>query len=79
MNLSDLIMILVLLIFAPFICTAAQMDNGTFLLYPRESETRDVQSLNGFWNFRISNISKIGYDQAWYKKDLSQVRIISYI
>lgn len=47
------------------------------MLYPRESETREVTSLDGLWNFRLSPSSdhRMGFDQFWHKKDLAEVCI----
>lgn len=44
------------------------------ILYPRESETREVKSLDGIWNFRLSGPDPlIGFKEKWYTKDLSKV------
>lgn len=42
------------------------------LLYPRESETREVRSLDGIWNLVRSNVSDPlqGVREEWYKKTL---------
>ena len=47
------------------------------LLYPRESESRDVRDLNGLWNFRAdySPNRRAGFEEEWYKSPLSQVCI----
>lgn len=42
------------------------------MLYPRESETRQVKSLDGMWDFR-ADISSIGFDEMWYSLPLAQV------
>ncbi|XP_050437115.1 beta-glucuronidase isoform X1 [Adelges cooleyi] len=43
------------------------------ILYPRESESREVKSLDGMWNFRLSEPdSLIGFKERWYMKDLSK-------
>lgn len=49
-------------------CTAA-------LLYPRESETREIKSLDGLWNFVKSNDTTPteGLREKWYLQDLSKV------
>lgn len=46
------------------------------LLYPRESETREVKSLDGVWNFVKSNESAPteGIRDKWYLNDLNKVR-----
>lgn len=46
------------------------------LLYPRESETREVRSLDGMWNFVKGNTNdpKEGFREEWFKYDLSKVR-----
>lgn len=45
------------------------------ILYPRESETRQVVSLDGLWNFALPNTSNpfLGFEHHWYKKDLREV------
>ncbi|CAK9796112.1 Gusb [Anthophora quadrimaculata] len=45
------------------------------MLYPRESESREVKSLDGMWNFVISPSGDMlkGYKEAWYAGDLSKV------
>ncbi|XP_060522548.1 beta-glucuronidase [Cylas formicarius] len=42
------------------------------ILFPRESETRQVVSLDGLWNFIVPNTTNpfVGFEQHWYKKDL---------
>lgn len=42
------------------------------MLYPRESETRQVKSLDGMLDFR-ADISSIGFDEMWYSLPLAQV------
>uniref|UniRef100_A0A336KUJ1 CSON000008 protein n=1 Tax=Culicoides sonorensis TaxID=179676 RepID=A0A336KUJ1_CULSO len=46
----------------------------TGLLYPRESETRDVKSLDGIWQFAKSKTidPAEGYRGKWWSKDLSK-------
>ena len=46
------------------------------MLYPRESESREVKDLSGVWNFRAdtSNQRNDGLEQMWFKKPLWQVR-----
>jgi beta-glucuronidase len=43
------------------------------LMYPRESETREVRSLDGLWKFARSNPFQPseGLTKKWYSKDLS--------
>ncbi|XP_022164061.1 beta-glucuronidase [Myzus persicae] len=43
------------------------------ILYPRESESREVKSLDGMWNFRLSLPDPlVGFKERWYMKDLSK-------
>ncbi|XP_055594703.1 beta-glucuronidase isoform X2 [Uranotaenia lowii] len=46
------------------------------LLYPRESETRDVKRLDGMWNFVRSDPSNPsqGLREKWFNDDLSKAR-----
>jgi len=47
---------------------------GGGMLYPRESESRQIQLLDGMWNFRAdtSDCRCEGLFQKWYLKPLSQ-------
>ncbi|CAG2177099.1 unnamed protein product [Oppiella nova] len=43
-------------------------------LYPRESETRDLKLLDGFWNFRVITVDEdqnVGFTDKWYTKPLT--------
>ncbi|PSN44365.1 hypothetical protein C0J52_10938 [Blattella germanica] len=44
------------------------------ILYPFESESRSVRSLDGIWNFRLADSldPKIGHREEWYKKQLKE-------
>ncbi|XP_013419299.1 beta-glucuronidase [Lingula anatina] len=44
------------------------------MLYPRESESRQIQELNGMWKFRAdySPNRLRGFDQKWFAKPLDQ-------
>lgn len=43
-------------------------------LYPRDSETREVKSLDGIWNFRLSpQDPEFGINNLWHKSDLDKV------
>jgi len=43
-------------------------------LYPRESETREVKSLDGFWNFRTCDADPLlGFSEKWFTQDLAKV------
>jgi hypothetical protein len=48
------------------------------ILYPQESESRDVRSLDGIWNFRLSPETDplTGFRERWFQKDLSQVYLL---
>lgn len=54
--------------------TVSRANNGG-ILYPQESESRDVRSLDGLWNFRLSPEPDplTGFRERWFQKDLSQV------
>lgn len=45
------------------------------MLKPIESETREIRSLDGLWNFRVaaSNDTLLGFKQKWYNGPLSEV------
>lgn len=46
------------------------------MLYPRESETREVRSLDGLWNFVKSDTRNPtqGVREKWFADDLSRVQ-----
>jgi hypothetical protein len=61
---------------------AVSRTNTGGILYPQESESRDVRSLDGIWNFRISPETDplTGFRERWFQKDLSQVSpLISFL
>lgn len=45
-------------------------------LYPRDSETREVKSLNGIWLF---NFGSNGFDDKWYERDFTHIADYDYI
>lgn len=55
----------------------SEIPQTTGLLYPRESETREVRSLDGIWNFVQSDQYNVtqGIRERWYKDDLSKVGV----
>lgn len=70
-----------------FMVFNAKVTQTTALLYPRESETREIKSLDGIWNFVKSNQTsnvKTELDKGildkWYLNDLSKVyKYISHL
>ncbi|XP_031779586.1 beta-glucuronidase isoform X1 [Nasonia vitripennis] len=44
------------------------------MLYPRESESREIKSLDGFWDFVVppSNDVKKGHREGWYSDSLTK-------
>ncbi|KAL9981810.1 hypothetical protein ACROYT_G010565 [Oculina patagonica] len=44
------------------------------MLFPRDSESREVKDLSGFWNFRadMSANRNAGFEQSWFAKPLWQ-------
>ena len=46
------------------------------ILYPQASEKRQLNSLDGLWNFRAANQSKQqqGFDEQWYNRPLKLVK-----
>ncbi|KAJ8922926.1 hypothetical protein NQ315_001469 [Exocentrus adspersus] len=67
------------LVLMAHVCSADIHRGG--ILYPRESETRQVVSLDGIWNFVVPNTSNpfIGFDFHWYKKDLKEQAVKSKV
>jgi hypothetical protein len=46
---------------------------GEGILYPRESETRQVTTLDGVWRFRVTNDSLRGFRERWFSQPLADV------
>lgn len=63
------------IVFGAMILSTAQITPTRGLLYPVESETREVRSLDGVWSFLKSNpdYPSEGIDKRWFTKDLSEV------
>ena len=40
---------------------------------PRTTETRQTQSLDGVWNFRLTNNSENGFNSQWFRVSLDEV------
>lgn len=47
------------------------------MLFPRESESRQITDLSGMWNFRadMSVSRNEGFENKWYSKPLLEVNI----
>lgn len=62
--------IVFLLIFATFV-----EYSSSNVLYPVESESRELRTLHGLWNFKISPLSNqtIGFDNKWYSERFETV------
>ena len=65
---------MVLYAFVTFLLMLESIANG--MLYPRESETRNIQELDGMWNFRAdtSAARNVGMKAKWFEKPLAKVR-----
>ena len=67
--------------FAPYIgedesktsTTGAAQHEG--MLFPRESESRQIKDLSGLWSFRAdrSRNREAGFDEKWYEQELCKV------
>ena len=48
------------------------------ILYPRDSESREVKSLDGIWSFRLDGANgenhEQGFEEKWYEQPLFLVR-----
>ncbi|KAH8233584.1 hypothetical protein KR026_010029 [Drosophila bipectinata] len=53
-----------------------EVPNTRGMLYPRESETREVRSLDGIWNFVRSDPANPtqGIRDKWFENDLSKIK-----
>lgn len=47
------------------------------MLFPRDSESREVKDLSGFWNFRadMSADRNAGFEGKWFSQPLWQVTL----
>lgn len=52
---------------------AADLSQG--MLFPRETETRQVKSLDGMWDFK-ADISFVGFEEMWYALPLAEVNVL---
>lgn len=45
------------------------------ILYPVESESRELRTLHGLWNFKISPLfnQMVGFEEKWYTKRFDTV------
>ena len=57
-----------------FLLIFVSLTNG--MLYPRGSESRQIQELDGMWNFRAdtSPSRNVGMVDKWFEKQLAKVR-----
>jgi len=72
------VVLLVWVIVAQFVDYGSSVElsgRGRGMLYPQESESRQIQLLDGMWNFRadMSDCRCEGLTQQWYLKHLSEV------
>jgi len=58
-----------------YLLAAASGSKLPGMLFPRDSESRQVKDLSGFWNFRadMSTNRNAGFEQNWFAKPLWQV------
>ena len=56
-----------------------EVSNQTGMLYPRESESRQIKELGGLWVFRadMSSNRSAGFEEKWYSRALAQVCYLS--
>lgn len=54
------------------LCILLLVSEGTSLLYPRESESRELKDLSGRWTFRVDDSSdrNQGFREQWWTKPL---------
>lgn len=63
------------IMFGVLVLSSGPVKETRGLLYPFESETREVRSLDGKWNFLKGdpNAPSMGITQKWYEKKLQDV------
>lgn len=64
---------MILIVVPLHLCYADVHKEG--ILFPRESETRQVVLLDGIWNFVVANMSNsaVDFEYQWYEKRLKKV------
>jgi len=64
-----------------FILIVCTLVFGDGILYPRESESREVKSLDGIWHFRTADIEdqELGFKRKWFQHPLQHVSIAAII
>lgn len=64
----------VLLVFC-FFLLAVEKISADGILYPQDSETRQLINLDGLWNFRAADRTNQnqGFEEEWYTMPLKQV------
>lgn len=70
------ISLLAVVSFLHLVVDAASKAELPGMLFPRDSESREVKDLSGFWNFRadMSSDRNAGFRQRWFAKPLWQVK-----
>lgn len=65
----------IFLLICTFTCTILCDLHIGGILYPRETETRQLKTLDGLWDFVVQNVSTPfeGFNQKWYKTSLKTV------
>lgn len=43
------------------------------MLFPRESETREIKLLDGIWDFKVENKTDLATEDMWYSRPLKEV------
>lgn len=71
------VIVLISLIIIQTFCSVQKFQPSDGMLYPRQSETREVVPLDGIWNFVHSPEHDLlaGFREKWYKKELKKVCI----
>ena len=68
------VMILIIFTLCTLIFHLVRADS--IALYPRDTKTRQIQSLDGVWNFRLQNQGQDGFTEKWFEKELYLARRI---
>ncbi|CAG9833022.1 unnamed protein product [Diabrotica balteata] len=66
---------LIAVIFSIFVQLGSSEIHRGGILYPRNTETRQVISLDGLWNFIVPNVTNpfVGFENHWYRRSLKEV------
>lgn len=63
------------------VCLFSELSRTFGYLYPYETESREIRSLDGLWDFKICPEDKVdlGFTDSWYSKNFEEVISIYHL